>query len=166
MVQWSWEGDSGWVDYSPETNAIIQKAHELQRSRVAVDAERFVDFENMLQRRYDDEMKRRRVKSNSRKKTPAITRTKVFDHHIFALFGTLPKSFHDLAVEIESHGGVAVAEFIDRATFVICPDAEKASFATELKAAAEQNVPVVSYQFLVDAITANALPDPASYLVQ
>eukprot|EP01112_Ceratiomyxa_fruticulosa_P015301 TRINITY_DN4477_c0_g2_i3.p1 TRINITY_DN4477_c0_g2~~TRINITY_DN4477_c0_g2_i3.p1 ORF type:complete len:266 (+),score=62.18 TRINITY_DN4477_c0_g2_i3:365-1162(+) len=60
---WSWqEDDHTWVDYSDDLSAKLEKAYKKKQKTAKVDKQRFVDFENMLQRRYDDTTKRRAIK--------------------------------------------------------------------------------------------------------
>eukprot|EP01088_Endostelium_zonatum_P002975 TRINITY_DN1391_c0_g1_i2.p1 TRINITY_DN1391_c0_g1~~TRINITY_DN1391_c0_g1_i2.p1 ORF type:complete len:554 (-),score=251.12 TRINITY_DN1391_c0_g1_i2:136-1797(-) len=59
---WSWKADHGWVDYSADLNTQLSNAVLTGTTNVRVDSERFVDVENMLQRRYDDVNRRRQVR--------------------------------------------------------------------------------------------------------
>jgi len=62
-VAWHWQGDNGWVQYDEETCKRLEDAYTNNPSgRCKVDDERFVDLTMMLQRRYDNESKRRKVK--------------------------------------------------------------------------------------------------------
>ncbi|KAM9965314.1 hypothetical protein ACTFIW_005130 [Dictyostelium discoideum] len=75
IARWFWAGDSGggpskggghqdvWVEYDDmNMRKKLEKAFSIGKKKLKVDNERFVDFQNMLQRRYDDESKRRNLK--------------------------------------------------------------------------------------------------------
>merc|ERR1712000_328346 len=79
---WQWAGDSPggghqdiWVPYSDSLCKKIEDAWNKGEKEVKVDKERFVDLQNMLQRRFDDKMKRRSVKRTI-KKPASTTKTK------------------------------------------------------------------------------------------
>ncbi|KAN0037467.1 hypothetical protein ACTFIV_002818 [Dictyostelium citrinum] len=75
IARWFWAGDSNggpskggghqdiWVEYDDiNMRKKLEKAFANGKKKLKVDNERFVDFQNMLQRRYDDESKRRNLK--------------------------------------------------------------------------------------------------------
>ncbi|EGG18645.1 poly(ADP-ribose) polymerase [Cavenderia fasciculata] len=66
---WYWAGDSAggghqdmWVKYDSAFAKKLEKAYVKNKPKVKVDSDRFCDMQNMLQRRYDDENKRRMLK--------------------------------------------------------------------------------------------------------
>ncbi|KAN0044661.1 hypothetical protein ACTA71_006180 [Dictyostelium dimigraforme] len=75
IARWFWAGDSNggpskggghqdiWVEYDDlSMRKKLEKAFASGKKKLKVDEERFVDFQNMLQRRYDDKSKRRNLK--------------------------------------------------------------------------------------------------------
>lgn len=66
--QWSWSGDSKkghqdvWIKYGAAMNNKLEAGYKRKQKIVKIDNERFVDLQNMLQRRYDDTEKRRKIK--------------------------------------------------------------------------------------------------------
>ncbi|KAK5577210.1 hypothetical protein RB653_002150 [Dictyostelium firmibasis] len=74
IAKWFWAGDSNggpskggghqdvWIGYDLNMNKKLEKAFSKNKKKLKVDNERFVDFQNMLQRRCDDESKRRNLK--------------------------------------------------------------------------------------------------------
>jgi len=61
-IRWSWMADSGWVEYDKAMCEKIETAHKAGNKKMDVDTERYIDLENMLQRRKDDPTKRRAIK--------------------------------------------------------------------------------------------------------
>eukprot|EP00026_Physarum_polycephalum_P014731 Phypoly_transcript_15279.p1 GENE.Phypoly_transcript_15279~~Phypoly_transcript_15279.p1 ORF type:complete len:272 (+),score=69.71 Phypoly_transcript_15279:60-875(+) len=66
-VKWFWadDGPSGtakWVEYDAQTTLKLEKAFLKNQKTAKVDIDRFVDFQNMFQKRYDDTTKKRNVK--------------------------------------------------------------------------------------------------------
>jgi len=53
------------VEFEKKLCLKFEKALNQSKKKVKVDKERFVDLQNMLQRRYDDPMKRRSLKVSS-----------------------------------------------------------------------------------------------------
>eukprot|EP00004_Rigifila_ramosa_P027436 TRINITY_DN8954_c0_g1_i1.p1 TRINITY_DN8954_c0_g1~~TRINITY_DN8954_c0_g1_i1.p1 ORF type:complete len:445 (-),score=109.13 TRINITY_DN8954_c0_g1_i1:267-1406(-) len=83
-VRWFWANDSVAKDgtrghqdvfepYKKEMCLKLEEAYSKNEKEMKVDSERFIDLQNMLQRRYDDPMKRRMVKRDDSKvkKKPA-----------------------------------------------------------------------------------------------
>lgn len=61
--RWYWQqDDSSWVEYDRQKASEIEDAFAAGKRRVRIDSERFIDLPNLLQRRFDDESKRRLVK--------------------------------------------------------------------------------------------------------
>lgn len=62
-VQWYWLADDNqWQPYDAATAAALEGEYSAGNKEARVDEERYVDLENMLQRRFDNELKRRYVK--------------------------------------------------------------------------------------------------------
>lgn len=61
MFKWFWSSDSGLVEYQDSVNVLIESAFQKGEKEIAIDSERYIDFPNFLQRRYDDKTKRRTV---------------------------------------------------------------------------------------------------------
>eukprot|EP01046_Picozoa_sp_COSAG06_P025602 COSAG06_NODE_2162_length_7444_cov_81.420150_4_plen_232_part_00 len=62
-----------WVEYDSVASAKYEAAKQAGQDEVEVDSERFIDLNSMLQRRYDDQNKRRTVKRTETKKRTAAT---------------------------------------------------------------------------------------------
>jgi len=69
--KWNWQSDHGWLTYDAKLIAKLEKAYENGDDEVKVDDERYIDLKAMLQRRYDDNTKRRPVK---REKTQLVAK--------------------------------------------------------------------------------------------
>ncbi|EGC37994.1 hypothetical protein DICPUDRAFT_149379 [Dictyostelium purpureum] len=89
IAKWYWAGDSNggpskggghqdvWVEYDNKMCKNLEKAFQNNDKKYKVDKERFVDLQNMLQRRCDDESKRRNVKREDPKKTKKAKKSNV-----------------------------------------------------------------------------------------
>ena len=68
VVKWFWASDSAngmqdtWLEYDADASERYEAALQAGLTEVKVDDERFIDLKDMVQRRYDDKMKRRTVK--------------------------------------------------------------------------------------------------------
>lgn len=51
-VKWYWHSDNGWVAYPTKQNHDLENGFQTKKSKVKIDSERYVDMENLLQRRY------------------------------------------------------------------------------------------------------------------
>jgi len=61
-IRWFWMADSGWTEYDKKMCEKLEDSFKAKNKKFDVDDQRFIDFENMLQRRKDDPSKRRAVK--------------------------------------------------------------------------------------------------------
>jgi len=62
MTKWFWWDDKTWIEYDKKLTKKLEKAWSKSENEVKIDNERFVDIQNMCQRRYDDPEKKRGVK--------------------------------------------------------------------------------------------------------
>jgi len=66
--EWFWANDSysghqnEWVKYEPDVIEKLEVAHDKKQKTVKIDSERYVDLQNMVQKRYDNVDKKRAVK--------------------------------------------------------------------------------------------------------
>jgi hypothetical protein len=121
-------------------NADIERGYKSKTPRVKVDNERFVDLQQLLQRRYDDESKCRMVK---REIKPS------FDGCVVALIGALSRPDADIIKLISDNGGL-VAQFITHhVTIAVCGSSPAASDVAE---AHLQGIPVVTDDIIDEII--------------
>ncbi|KAF2072609.1 hypothetical protein CYY_006068 [Polysphondylium violaceum] len=92
LPSWYWAGDSNggpanggghqdvWIKYDKTMAKKLEKSFQNNDHELKVDKERFVDFQNMLQRRYDDNSKRRNIKREDAKKSKKKKQTKTASH--------------------------------------------------------------------------------------
>jgi hypothetical protein len=62
---WSWQDDNNkWIPYTPQQCLKFEKAWNSSKTSksIKIDAERCLDLANMIQRRYDDPSRQRKVK--------------------------------------------------------------------------------------------------------
>ena len=65
--KWFWLGDNGvWNAFDDEVSKRLERAHRMKLPTCKVDEERFVNFKEMTQMRYDDNTKRRVVKRDTK----------------------------------------------------------------------------------------------------
>ncbi|GAM20617.1 hypothetical protein SAMD00019534_037920 [Acytostelium subglobosum LB1] len=86
---WSWAGDSGggpanggghqdvWIKYDLDFSKKLEDSFKKGDEEYKVDSQRFIDLKNMLQRRYDDNNKRRNVKREDAKKVRPVKKKSV-----------------------------------------------------------------------------------------
>eukprot|EP01122_Echinamoeba_exundans_P005781 TRINITY_DN15946_c0_g1_i2.p1 TRINITY_DN15946_c0_g1~~TRINITY_DN15946_c0_g1_i2.p1 ORF type:complete len:388 (+),score=37.31 TRINITY_DN15946_c0_g1_i2:27-1190(+) len=138
--QWFWYSDSGWVPFSDSLNTDIERGYKAKTARVKVDNERFVDLQQLLQRRYDDENKCRMVK---REIKPS------FDGCVVFLIGGFSRPDNDLIKLISDNGGL-VAQFITHhVTIALCGTNPALS---DLAEAHQLGIPVVTDDIVDDVV--------------
>lgn len=97
-----------------------------------------------LQRRYDDESKRRPVQ----RIVPEF-----FAKEVFLLLGKLTKKQKsDITATIELYGGTVSATFTKKTSFVLCDEDEIDNFEDDAKQAIEAKIPIVGYDFIDQCI--------------
>ena len=108
MAKWLWKDDSGWIEYDKKIAKKLEKAFRDKETECAVDKERYVDFSAMLQRRFDDKMKRRNVKRE---------KVEPFKKEVFFILGKLGgKKDEEIKDDIELAGGL-VAPTLNKKVF-------------------------------------------------
>jgi hypothetical protein len=174
MSKWQWRSDTDWVEFDATRAAALEAAFAAGTPlQVPVDKERYVDIPNMLQRRYDDPMKRREVRRIAGPALPAapacsvfITpQMKLFEQSVFVLLVSLPKKREKLVKDISAAGGLVAALLSNKATHVVCSENELKSFPEQVKQALSLGIPIVSTEFILDSITEEIMQDQSQYLL-
>jgi len=98
---------------------------EKKETKFKVDEQRFIDLENMLQRRYDDASKRRGVK---REEVPDL----IFDKDIILILAKTAKKKELLSDQIIKAGGLIAHILAAKCTLIICSNSEAKEFLPEI----------------------------------
>jgi len=96
-AKWYWKDDSDWKEYDKKMTKKIEKSYRAKEKECKVDDQRFIDIGDMVQRRYDDKMKRRAVKREV---------VDCFKKEIFFLMGKLSRKDDEIKDDIELSGGI------------------------------------------------------------
>jgi len=138
QVQWLWKADDDWTEYDAKVATRLESFWQQGKKEGKVDDERYVDFENMLQRRYDDVMKRRPVK----REVPPI-----FDKEIFYVI--LPqKQKKELESTVEEYGGLVASALNKKVTHLVLRESDVPKKKKELDKAKGWKIPVVTPEFV------------------
>eukprot|EP01114_Cavostelium_apophysatum_P014430 TRINITY_DN3748_c0_g1_i1.p1 TRINITY_DN3748_c0_g1~~TRINITY_DN3748_c0_g1_i1.p1 ORF type:complete len:463 (-),score=163.77 TRINITY_DN3748_c0_g1_i1:44-1432(-) len=176
-VAWSWRGDqNNWLAFDDATNTLLETEYLKGTKKIKVDKERFVDLTGKhseilknfnklddeehvvgMQRRYDDENKRRAI----RRVAPEF-----FDGDTFLILGIKGKDKTELTTTIETYGGLVGAKFTKKTTIVICPEADAANLAADLKQASDAGIPVVSPDFIENCVKQKKKAATKDYAVE
>lgn len=161
-VRWAWWDDKSWIAYDAATNLALERGWARGDTRIAVDKQRFVDVafaDNAaiqkclanadpalvgVQRRFDDESRRRAV----RRVVPEL-----FGAHVFLLLVDKSRAAAQ-ADWIAAHGGLAAAKWKKAITVVLADDAALADAAHRdalLKATAAR-VPLLHFHVVDDVV--------------
>jgi hypothetical protein len=168
-VKWSWRSDTSWIDFDKGFNYKLETAyHSADNSvkKVKVDKERFIDLTLLpsdikkqfqktdckdsellgIQKRYDDETKRRAVKRG----TPVVLFKGV------NLFIAIDDDDAEIFNAVKAHGAT-VSKNVVKATKVIITTQKTAtdsssSFSGDIAKAQNLNIPVVKLECLIDAL--------------
>eukprot|EP01098_Paradermamoeba_levis_P007128 TRINITY_DN2957_c0_g5_i2.p1 TRINITY_DN2957_c0_g5~~TRINITY_DN2957_c0_g5_i2.p1 ORF type:complete len:488 (+),score=180.22 TRINITY_DN2957_c0_g5_i2:103-1464(+) len=176
-VKWQWYGDKGWADYDKKVvDNMEEEFQEKKSKKIKVDKERYVDIdfksgadikknfngmekeENLvgIQRRYDDEMKRRAV----RRVTPDIFSSEI-------VIVCLPKkSKEPLERAITLYQGLVPAKLTKKVTAVVANEKYFDDFEDELNSAKEFDIPIVSSDFITDSIEAGKTVSRTKYILK
>eukprot|EP01125_Pyxidicula_operculata_P011334 TRINITY_DN3719_c0_g1_i1.p1 TRINITY_DN3719_c0_g1~~TRINITY_DN3719_c0_g1_i1.p1 ORF type:complete len:594 (-),score=192.94 TRINITY_DN3719_c0_g1_i1:18-1799(-) len=170
-VQWSWRSDNGWVDYDKKTCIILENGYANDEKKVSVDKERFVDlslsvselkknFHSIdcpdkefvgIQRRFDDEMKRRAV----RRQNPEQF---LKGANAFIAVSNSTDADH-IASALRTYGGVVSKNITKRTKVVITSVSDMAKFQDDIGKAQEADIPLVKEDWLVDCIKQETLAE-------
>lgn len=168
-VSWLWLGDdkTTWNEYNSRISEKIEEAHKAGKTKVRVDTQRFVDLQDMVQRRYDLSGKDRPVKRVV--SSSAATSGNLFEGLIFFLLGSFSTPKEKLSASIDSEGGLIAWGFHKRVTHVICNPAESSSVMKHLahiaKEAKKHDIPVLSEDFISASISKRKLLDVDDFTV-
>jgi len=163
-VQWYWMGDNGWVKYDAVTNLKLEISHQAGKEKIPVDKDWFVDcstgpayikknFQQVdcpdrelvgMQRRKDDEMKRRAVRRET--PPPFFKGTAVF----IALSDDSKRN--EIASTIQTYGGTVRKSVTKRTDAVISTTEDLASCTADIEQAKSFGIPVISEQWIVDSM--------------
>lgn len=173
-VKWQWYNDKTWANFDTKLMDNLETEYTKNKTKkIKVDKERFVDvdfkseaeirknFNGMeketgligIQRRYDDEMKRRAV----RRVVPDL-----FSKETFAIL--LPKKEKEpLKEAIELYQGLVCEKILKKVTFIVSDSSELDDYESELETAKEHDIDVVSVDFILDSIRDSKLVSPSKY---
>eukprot|EP01116_Phalansterium_solitarium_P015614 TRINITY_DN3467_c0_g1_i1.p1 TRINITY_DN3467_c0_g1~~TRINITY_DN3467_c0_g1_i1.p1 ORF type:complete len:498 (-),score=207.25 TRINITY_DN3467_c0_g1_i1:269-1705(-) len=178
-VIWSWRADDDtWKEYTAAQCIQFEKDYSAKSVKtIKVDNERFLDLqlasnpkkilENFtpisdtegligMQRRFDDEMKRRAVK----RIVPQF-----FDEETFFLALKAPKKGGPLRTDIETYGGVIVAKLTSKVSIVVADKTDLDSYDKELKEAVSLGVVIVDKGFVVECIKLRKAADSKNFVI-
>jgi len=157
--KWLWQSDTGWIEYDINMCRLLEEAYKKKEKQFKVDEQRFIDLENMLQRRYDDVSKRRLIK---REEVPDL----IFDKDIIFILAKTVKKSELLNEQIIKAGGLIAHLPAGKCTLVICSNSEAKDFIPEIKEARKLKIPIVTPDFIVDSVTEDKKQDPEDYLTR
>jgi len=138
MVRWYWWDDNTWVEYSQELIDKLERAWNKDYSEVKIDDDRFVDIQNMCQRRYDDPQKKRGVKRES---LP-------FLDYVFLNLGEIDKK---LLTIISNAGGLITPFYHKKITHILMDKNTQNNELIDL--AKSKKIPILDINLLNDKIT-------------
>jgi len=175
-VQWFWLGDqNNWCAFDNASCSLLESEYLKGTSKVKLDSLRFVDlslgheevlsnFKKLeddrniigIQRRYDDEMKRRAVKRIA---------PEFFSKDNFMLLSKMNrKSRKEFIKLLESYGAVVSSNFNNKITVVLCEENQlSSSFEMDVLKAIESSIPVVSLTFVEKSIEAKRRLDTKEF---
>jgi hypothetical protein len=134
-VEWSWWSDKAWVKYDAALTLKLENEFQEGNKKIACDKERFVDLnfatiddirkqlhhsdERLigLQRRFDDESRRRAV----RRVVPEF-----FNHETFLLLGAACDN-EEFVDNINLYGGLIVRKFVKKQVTTVLVDVASAA---------------------------------------
>jgi len=177
-VKWWWKADDKWTEYKAELQPRLEMEYQRGTKRIKVDDERFIDTSLTLaqiksnfltiedakdselvgiQRRFDDESKRRLVKRTVTKYLKGVT----------CVILSEDEEFYDVArIVIETYGGSVKTSITKRIKLVVCNANEIDHFSDSVNQAHKNNVPVVTEQYLIDCMKLNKKLETDNYLVK
>eukprot|EP00027_Filamoeba_sp_ATCC50430_P006946 CAMPEP_0168558966 /NCGR_PEP_ID=MMETSP0413-20121227/10261_1 /TAXON_ID=136452 /ORGANISM="Filamoeba nolandi, Strain NC-AS-23-1" /LENGTH=489 /DNA_ID=CAMNT_0008590141 /DNA_START=40 /DNA_END=1509 /DNA_ORIENTATION=+ len=163
-VEWTWRGDqNNWIAFDADQTAFFEGEFQKGSKKIRVDKERFLDLslshdqvlknfgkldddEHVIgmQRRYDDENKRRAI----RRVVPEF-----FAKDTFLILGNLTKKQkEELQTDIELYGGVAGNKLTKKTTIILCPEEDAKDFEDDLKQATELKITILSPDYIAQCI--------------
>jgi hypothetical protein len=177
-VRWWWKADDKWIKYNDEVNLSLETDYQNGLKKIKVDDERFVDVsltakkikDQMgsaegakddeligLQRRYDDEMKRRLVKRVAPKFFKGCTTTiLVNDEDVRTI----------MERTITTYGGTVRPAVTKRTKLVVCVEEDLKDFEDDYKVAEDNEIPVVKQEYLVACMEEEDKVDEANYIAK
>jgi len=156
-AKWYWKDDSDWKEYDKKMTKKIEKSYRAKEKECKVDDQRFIDIGDMVQRRYDDKMKRRAVKREV---------VDCFKKEIFYLMGKLTRKDDEIKDDIELSGGIVSSTLTKKVTHVVTLKKHLGDFPTEVDNAEKWNIPIVTEDFIVDSIEECKKLDEKDYIVK
>jgi len=156
-AKWYWKDDSDWKEYEKKLAKKLEKSFRAKEKECKVDDSRFVDVENMLQRRYDDKMKRRAVKREV---------VECFKKEIFYLMGKFSRKEDEIKDDIELSGGIVSSTLTKKVTHIVTVKKNVGDFPTEMENADKWSIPVVTEEFIADSIDECKKLDEKDYIVK
>jgi len=175
-VSWAWRSDDSWVSFPKKVAVVLENAYSSAKkpSKVKVDKERFVDFSLTLpeikknfssklldcddselvgvQRRYDDESKRRAVK-------------RLVENHFFKPFTVFVAiDLNDNIIRVlKTYSATISSKLTTKTKLVITSKADEKIFSQELEAAKDNDIPVVTEDWILDSVVAGEAEDLKGY---
>jgi len=176
-VQWLWRDDKGsWVAYGKEVCVMVEAEFAKGSKKIKLDKERFLDLVVSpdeikksftfvvgpeviaLQRRYDDESKRRPVKREA---------PQFFDKETILILGEMTKKEKmELTTDVETYGGLVAAKFTRKVTLVFCQESELDNYPDEAKQAKESKVPLVNLDYFSSCVKQGKKVDTKNFLLE